>query len=108
ATALRKEVCAGPFRERHALSFEEFFRAFTIHELLAAGRFLRVFTSACGKSGALRLLVSAPLQQRSARSYRAGADETRWNAILFRDQIVALFGDRNDRYSVRFDFYFQS
>src|SRR5947199_3266732 len=36
AAALRKEVGAGAFRERHAQSFEIFLRAFAIYELLAA------------------------------------------------------------------------
>src|SRR5207247_10733290 len=46
--ALRKKVGASAFRERHALSFEKFLSPFAVYQLLPAGRFLRVFTSACG------------------------------------------------------------
>ena len=106
--SLRKEGCACARRERHPLSFQELFGAFAIDELLTAGRFLGVLSRAGGADWSCcsrRYFVSSPAQQRAPA--KCGADEIGWDPIFFRDQVVALFADRNDRYSVRFHLHLQ-
>ena len=41
-----RKFALAPVRERHALAFQKFARALPIHELLPAGRFLRVLAGA--------------------------------------------------------------
>ena len=106
--ALWKEGCACARRECHPLSFQELFCAFAIYELLTAGRFLGVLSCADGPDGSRcsrRCLVSSPAQQRAPA--KCGADEIGWDPIFFCNQVVALFADRNDRYSVRFYLHLQ-
>ena len=103
---------AGARRKRHSLTLEKFFSAFTIYELVAAGRFLRVFPGAGRRSGGRRRSCRASfvgaLFQRGRANIYTRADESGRHPILFCNQIIALLGDRNNRDGVRLDFHFQA
>ena len=102
-TALRQKICARPGRERHALALEKFFRAFTIHELMSARGFLRIFA----RPARARCRSRGLIERRYANVHRA-ADESGQNTIFFRNEIGALLADRNDRDRVRLDLHFQT
>jgi len=78
---------------------------------MAAGRLLRVFPSACWRChcrGPCRASFIRPSLQRGRTNVYTGVDESGRNPILFGDEVVALFRDRNNRNGIGFDFHFQT